>query len=168
MLFVGDSLIEFFDWQTYFPDKKVWNYGRAAETVEGLLSRMGTIIEQTCPDWILIMSGTNNIGMDDYGFMPNYEKIIDNFSKQFSKAEIVVNSLLPFSLPWTPASAIEQVNTLFAKMADDKKISFLDIYSLFLDHGRPNLKCFQDDGVHLTETGYAIWADAVKKQLMYK
>ena len=37
-LFIGDSLVEFFNWQERFPDKKVYNFGSAGETAEGLLA----------------------------------------------------------------------------------------------------------------------------------
>jgi len=37
---MGDSLIEFFNWQERFPDREVFNYGIAGETAEGLLARL--------------------------------------------------------------------------------------------------------------------------------
>jgi len=36
ILFIGDSLTEFFDWQKRFPGHKVVNLGSAGETVETL------------------------------------------------------------------------------------------------------------------------------------
>ncbi|HDH01537.1 MAG TPA: GDSL family lipase, partial [Nitrospirae bacterium] len=46
ILFLGHSLIEFFDWQTRFPDHRVASLGVAGETVEGLLSRLDGIIKE--------------------------------------------------------------------------------------------------------------------------
>jgi hypothetical protein len=37
ILFLGHSLIEFFDWQKRFPDHLAVNLGKAGESVEGLL-----------------------------------------------------------------------------------------------------------------------------------
>ena len=69
-LFIGDSLIEFFSWQKRFPAEHVYNFGSAGETAEGLLSRLPGIIARTeSPDLVMIMTGTNNIAMEDYGFL---------------------------------------------------------------------------------------------------
>jgi len=39
LLFIGDSLIEFFDWQGRFSDCLVKKLGRAGETVQEILAR---------------------------------------------------------------------------------------------------------------------------------
>jgi lysophospholipase L1-like esterase len=70
ILFLGHSLIEFFDWQKRFPAHTVRNLGVAGESVEGLLSRLDGIIK-TYPeaDLIFIMTGINNIAMEDFDFL---------------------------------------------------------------------------------------------------
>ncbi len=51
-LFIGDSLIEFFNWQKRFQDDQVYNFGSAGETAEGLLSRLPNIIRRIqAPTW---------------------------------------------------------------------------------------------------------------------
>ena len=76
-LFIGDSLIQFFNWQERFPDKNIFNYGIAGETAEGLLARLPNIINQVqSPALVMIMTGINNLSMEDYGFLFSYKKII--------------------------------------------------------------------------------------------
>ena len=66
ILFIGHSLIEFFDWQRRFPTHSTVNLGVAGETTEGLLSRTEHVIEShPSADLIFLMTGLNNIAMDE-------------------------------------------------------------------------------------------------------
>jgi len=59
LLFIGDSLIEYFDWQERFPKNAVYNMGVAGETVEGLYARLPVIYTQLdVLDAIFIMSAS--------------------------------------------------------------------------------------------------------------
>jgi len=64
-LFIGDSLIEFFNWQNSFPEDQIINFGQAGETTEGLAARLpGKIQRSEALDLILNMTGTNNHSME--------------------------------------------------------------------------------------------------------
>ena len=45
ILFLGDSLIEYFDWNERLPGHNIVNLGIAGESVQGLLSRVMKISE---------------------------------------------------------------------------------------------------------------------------
>jgi len=162
-LFIGDSLIEFFNWQKRFPDRKIHNFGSAGETAEGLLVRLPRIMERCdSPDLILIMTGTNNIAMEDYGFLLTYEKIIDLLQKDYPQAVIVMTSLLPMDLFFL-GEAVPRVNKRLREIAKEKNIIYLDLYPLFLGEDlKPIRTCYEADGVHLSETGYEVWAGAIE------
>ena len=167
LLFAGDSLIEFYDWQARLPGHRVFNRGRSGETAQGLYARMDSLLDETdLPDWILIMTGTNNLAMDDLSFLPVYEDIIDAFKSGSPGLEIVVNSLLPVAFPWYARPTIPRLNTLLEQVAQKKQVGFLDIYPLFLDtHGEPNSNYFLEDGVHLSEQGYTAWSGEVVRRI---
>lgn len=60
-------MTEFFDWQQRFPEHRVMNLGIAGETVDGLLGRMDRVLLALHdPDLIFVMSGINNIAMEDH------------------------------------------------------------------------------------------------------
>jgi lysophospholipase L1-like esterase len=62
LVFIGDSLTQWFNWQGRFPDYVVVNLGISGETVEGLLARRERIRSQiNDPEDVFLMSGINNI-----------------------------------------------------------------------------------------------------------
>ena len=64
MVFIGDSLTQWFDWQRRFPGDAVMNLGISGEPVEGLLARREAIRENVHkPDYIFLMTGINDIAM---------------------------------------------------------------------------------------------------------
>jgi len=165
VLFLGHSLIEFFDWQQRFPDQRVVSLGVAGETVEGLLSRVGGIIkEYPRADLVFIMTGTNNVAMEDFDFMDAYKEIIDRLSSAYPEAGIYVHSILPIMIEWITDEDIQRVNRSIKEMTGETRAVFLDIYSLFTDvGGRAVKEYFLEDGVHLSDEGYAVWTGVLEK-----
>ena len=165
-LFIGDSLIEFFDWRKRFPRDEVYNFGSAGETAEGLFARLPHITGRlAAPDLVMIMTGTNNVAMEDYGFPATYKKIIDMLQKNYGRAPIVITSLLPLEFFFI-GDAISRLNRRLEDIARQKDIFFLDLYPLFLDKDSAPVRDYYDaDGVHLSEKGYEIWARALEDRI---
>jgi len=162
-LFMGDSLIEFFNWQKRFPDREVFNYGIPGETAEGLLARLPNIISRIqSPDLVMIMTGINNVAMEDYGFLFTYEKIITRLREAYGQATINMTSLLPVDLFFL-GDAIPRINRRLKEISENNNILYLDLYPLFIDeNSRAITSCFEADGVHLSAEGYEIWARALE------
>ncbi|MFH1015027.1 MAG: GDSL-type esterase/lipase family protein [Nitrospirota bacterium] len=164
ILFLGHSLIEFYDWQKIFPIHKAVNLGVAGEIVEGLLSRIGRITkEYPSSDLIFIMTGLNNIAMDDFNFFDSYKKILEKLSSAYPSAKIFMNSILPVIMDFISNETIQNVNKSLKELAGETNVEFLDIYNLFLDEkGRVIREYLLDDGAHLSGKGYEVWAKAVE------
>jgi len=164
LVFIGDSLTEYFDWQDFFSEYDVMNLGIAGETVEGLLSRIDRIsssIEN--PDIIFIMTGINNIAMEDFEIIEPYKKIISGLSSKFKDAVIVVQSILPVNLYWIDNGIIKAINRRLKEIANEFNAEYLDVFSFFVNaHGRSEDSYLLDDGVHLSDKGYKAWAKEVE------
>jgi len=165
ILFIGHSLIEFFDWQKRFPIHEAVNLGVAGETVEGLLSRLDGIIKNySSADLIFIMTGLNNIAMDDFGFISSYEKILKKLSSAYPTAKIFMNSILPVIMDFISNETIKNVNKSLKELAGEAGVESLDIYNLYVDEkGRVIRDYLLDDGVHLSNKGYEVWAKVVEE-----
>ncbi len=165
LLFIGDSLIEFFDWQGHFLSHSVINLGRAGETVEELLSRLQRIItDHPSLDMIFIMTGINNLAMEDLDFLNSYRKILEVLVAAYPHAGLFAHSLLPTLLPWISNASIEEVNRLLAQTAKDNGVNYIDLYQRFIDEKGVVMKDYlQSDGIHLSEKGYAVWTEIVEE-----
>lgn len=164
LCFIGDSLIEYYDWQARFPGQAVSNLGLAGETAPELLARLSSLAASRCPaDAVIIMTGTNDLlrGAD---FLPSYERIIASLQKAWPAAFLLVNGLMPMPLPWLAPHLVAQVNARLEGLALRHKIGYLDGGCHGID-SPASPSCFLEDGVHLSQHGYALWAAAIESHL---
>jgi lysophospholipase L1-like esterase len=164
LVFLGDSLTEFFDWQRRFPRFRVLNLGIAGEPVEGLLDRMDEVLSSMGgPDFLFLMTGINNIAADDYDFIGPYRKILSTLCSSFRETTVVVQSILPVALPWVDNKAIERTNVQLKELAKECNADYLDLSPFFFgDEGIAVAESLLDDGVHLSPRGYEMWSKAVE------
>ena len=163
--FIGDSLIEYFNWQKRFPAYKVINSGWAGETVSELLHRTNHLTHlQPSPDWLIIMIGTNNVAMQDFSFLANYEEIVDGFKIALPSSKILIHGLFPIELPWLGDIAINSINEMIESLALKKEVGYLNGCNIFTKKNK-NVRYFLEDGVHISENGYALWADAIEHHI---
>lgn len=103
ILFLGDSLVAFYHWQARFPAHAVINGGRSGETVACLLANLPLHLRR-CPDpeRVFIMIGTNNLLREDYGFLPDYAKILDDLSSILPRNRLPLPACRPSGPPISP------------------------------------------------------------------
>lgn len=166
LLFLGDSLVEFCNWQNRFPGHAVFNAGIAGETVAGLRADLPRHLRR-CPDpdRVCIMIGANNLLREEYAFLPDYERILDTLGTVLPPARITVTSLPPIRASHLAPSAVARVNQGLLQLSRKKKTSFLDLFSAFHTDAPTIDSCFTGDGVHLSDLGYAIWSDCLARGL---
>lgn len=167
LVFIGDSLTQWFDWQRRFPDYSVANLGISGEPVEGLLNRIYRIHTQiVSPDYIFLMTGINNIAMEQYDITLPYGKIVRNLTTWYKKSKVVIQGILPVTLELICNDAIKDANRHLSDIAQEYSAEYLDVYALFVDsRGNPIRGYLSDDSVHLSAEGYEVWADEVEKFL---
>lgn len=167
LVFIGDSLTEWYDWDRRFPEHRVLNLGISGETVEELLERrdrIRAVIRD--PHRVFLMTGINNVLMERYEIAVPYGEIVRNFTTWWKGAAIVVQSLLPVEMPWTDNDLIKDINRRLAEISREHQAEYLDLYGLFVDKvGKPKPGLLSDDGVHLASKGYEVWSRAVEEYL---
>jgi len=170
LVFIGDSLTEWYDWQERFPAYRATNLGISGETVEELLGRRDHIRDRVKdPDIIFLMSGINNILSERYEIAVPYREIVRNLSTWYKSATVVVQSLLPVDMPWIANDTIRTINRRLSDLAREHNADYLDVYSAFVyKNGKPISELLSDDGVHLAAGGYEVWATTVEVYLNKK
>jgi lysophospholipase L1-like esterase len=157
-LFLGDSLIADFDWQTRMSHFEILNYGVPGETVQGLLNRIPTITKDLAPpDLILVMIGTNNLIIEDFSFMESLRQIIVTLTSCYPTSEVITNSLFPCQLPWVSMDTLQRINKTTEAVTRQTGACYLDMFSKF----KPNPDFFQSDGIHLTDKAYDLWSKSI-------
>ncbi len=167
LVFIGDSLTQWGDWEQRLPGHTVANLGIAGETVEGLLVRRERIRAQIDnPVFIFLMTGINNIATGQYDIIPPYREIVRNLTTWYKRSTVVVQSLLPVDLEWVGNNVIQDTNRLLEQIASEYNAEYLDVFKLFVDSkGNPKNGYLSDDGVHLAGKGYEAWAKEVERFL---
>ena len=166
LLMLGDSLVEWGDWQELLPTIRVINRGVAGEHVEELAARLTAEIETAPdPDHILIMAGTNNLLMGNRFFPAIFRSMLPRLSSLCPDAVITLNSLMPMSLPGLSVE-IAEINKELLDVADQSDCLFLDMVPPYTEQCLPITRpCFLPDGVHISTLGYQVWANEIRQHL---
>ncbi len=169
-MFIGDSLTEYYDWEERFMEYEVLNLGISGERAEELLERLPHVISRVSnADYIFIMTGINNIAMEDFDILNAYRGIIGIMKKSFEASTIVVQSVLPVALYWIDNGLIKGINSSLKDISGAYKVEYLDIYSLFTVQGdNANRLLLLEDGVHISDKGYEVWSSAIERYLRDK
>ncbi|GAB4346053.1 MAG: hypothetical protein Kow0089_23250 [Desulfobulbaceae bacterium] len=164
VLMLGDSLIEWGDWETLLPGYGVLNRGIAGETTAGLAARLGYEIERVDdPERVFILSGTNDLLMGDSTFPEIFATMLPRLKMCYPGADIIISGLAPMSMLM---KEVEEVNGRLARVAQESGCRYLDLADAFQLHCRPvGNPCFQFDNVHFSPHGYRILAAALENML---
>ncbi len=164
---LGDSLVEWGDWETLLPDCNVINRGVAGEDVEGLSVRLADeVLSAGTVRHILIMAGTNNLLMGNLFFPAIFRTMLARLRQLCPDPTITVNSILPMDLIGLTEDTIDRVNLELREITEEAACSFLDMKAACAARCLPiTHPCFMEDGVHLSTRGYQVWAEEISHHL---
>ncbi len=168
LIFIGDSLTEWFDWQRRFPRQTVLNLGLAGDRLDGLLARRQQIrmrILEKQPDFIFVMIGINDLVNGQLDIAEPYREFVRNLTTWHKRSRVVVQSILP-ATAWVSNTIVQDTNRTLEQIAREYHADYLDVYSRFLDaRGNPQPGYLQEDGLHLSIKGYVAWSGEVERYL---
>lgn len=167
LLMLGDSLVEWGDWSSLLPEVTVINRGVAGEQVEELSARVAAeIAALEEPDHILILSGTNNLLMNNTWFPAIFTSMLPRIQMLCPASTITLNSLMPMSLNNRLMKGLAEINEELCSVTRESNCLFLDMTGPFTEQCLPITRpCFLDDGVHLASRGYQVWAQAIARHI---
>lgn len=166
LIFIGDSLTEYFDWAGRFPEHHVINLGIAGEPVGWLRERVERI-SATYPraDRIFLQSGINDLAMGERSIESPYLDAVLKLRANYPSATLYAQSLLPTLLDWMiPPALIAQANHHISSIASSHGARYIDLHAAFLN--APQLQALlADDGIHLSNKGYELWSSIIEGTL---
>lgn len=181
VVFIGDSITWMYDLHKHYPNSKYYmvNSGIDGGTTEQILHNMENRIYQFSPKKVIIMIGTNDInqGRSEDEIVDNIKEIIDDIKEKNSECKIYLESLYPINNTKEDKinmemvgrkrnnDLIKRINSNLKKLADEEKITYINMYDSLLDEDE-NLKLeYTKEGLHITEEGYDVITDKLKKYI---
>ena len=95
IFFVGDSMVDRYNVEEFFPRKNIFNRGNAWDDTYTLLSRIDNTVLNGNPKKIILFIGGNDIlyGVDKSIFLNNLKELCERIISK--KVELIVISILP-------------------------------------------------------------------------
>jgi lysophospholipase L1-like esterase len=176
LLFLGDSITEGWQnnlvWQQRYAERNAANFGIAGDTVENLLWRIDHgEVDGLAPRVAIVLIGTNNLGLT--GDAPDdvarkIEAFVADLRRRLPRTKVLLLALFPRGpLPNDPMRAkVAQVNARIAKLDDGRAVRFLDLGPRLLSQNGWLPMEISPDFLHLSERGYAVWAEGMEPLLL--
>ena len=152
--FLGDSLTDLYDLQSYYPQFLVSNRGIGGDTSLDLEGRLQVSLYDLKPKVAVMLIGGNNPGT----MLDNYESILRGFRDNVPDTRIILLSMTCMSGDWGVHNEDAKRNNLWIRMlAEAYGFTFVDVYDPMQDPQTGEIRPeYTVDGGHLTEEGYDV------------
>lgn len=174
LLFIGDSITAGWDWglwEKHFAPLGAANFGIGGDHTANLLWRLQNgATGKLQPKVVVLLIGVNNFGHlneTPEQVFAGVSAVVGELQRAFPDAKILLNGVLPYGqAAATPERAqVTHLNQLLATLEQQPQVSFADYGHLFLEADGSISPTIMGDYLHLTETGYARWAEAMLPSL---
>jgi len=174
VVFLGDSITEFGDWQKLLADPTIVNRGIAGDNTFGVLARLEDILKRE-PAKLFVKVGINDISQDipTAIIASNISSIIRKVKQWSPKTKIYLHSVLPtndnvkneYPAAHNKNDKVTALNNELKKISRRNSIAYIDLNSIFRDQsGKLDVKYAAPDGIHLNDLAYKTWVELMKKK----
>lgn len=173
-LFLGDSITDYYNLDTYYGGLPVVNSGIEGNTTEDILSDMKNRVYNYNPSKVFLLIGTNDLihNMEVKEIVSNIEKIISEISNNEPQAEIYVESIYPVNdnlnediVNVRNNEDIMEINEKIKAYCEANDCTYINIYDILLDEDGNFNEEYTDDGLHPNSRGYEVITAELKKYL---
>lgn len=175
IVMLGNSITEGGgNWAQTMNNKHMRNRGISGDKVQGVHDRLGEIVKGK-PRKIFLMIGINDVSHHQPSdFIVNQiAELIEKIKQKSPRTQIYIQSILPINESfgiYTRLSGrsdqVPEINTKLKAIARSWNLTYIDMFPLFVEPGTNTLRAnLTGDGIHLSEEGYEIWRNELKKHL---
>ena len=169
IVFVGSSSIRKWDLKKWFPDRNALNRGFGGSEVSDSLEFADRLIVTYEPRVVVVYAGDNDIAHDKtpQRVYDDVRQLVELLHSKLPKTKIVYIGIKPSIKRWALVGQVREANRLIAGLAaKDTRLEFVDVDEPMLGaDGMPRKELFVEDGLHLSEVGYELWASLVRPHL---
>lgn len=177
-LFLGDSITDFYDLDKYYEGLPVVNSGISGNKTTDILDDMKNRVYRYNPSKVFLLIGINDYLDDrtDDEIVDNIKKIIELIMENRPYAKIYLESIYPVNKTDNEKISLSMVsirdndrvvetNKKLKQLCDEKKITYIDLYSKLADD-EGNLKLdYTKEGLHLSDEGYEVVTEELSKYI---
>lgn len=170
VVFLGDSITDFWRLNEYFPGRDFVNRGISGQITGEMLGRMKADVVNLKPQAVLILAGTNDLarGVALETIQNNYTMMAD--IADANKIKVLFASVLPISdyhkdknpnyerSPQRPMLSIRALNNWLQEFCRARGYGYVDYFSAMVDSAGYLRADLADDGLHPNSDGYRIMA----------
>ena len=172
IIMLGDSHSEYGgDWNRFFPNaSKIINRGIIGDDSHGIYSRLDQVLPYK-PDKIFFECGINDLshGWTVERTFQGVINVIETIRKTCPRTKLYIQSLLPLNenvgiwkLLKGKEDMIIQLNEKLKRYCTANNLVFIDLYHPLLGINSKEMHPdYCRDGLHLTNKGYEVWANAI-------
>lgn len=172
VLFIGSSSIRM--WETLERDMapaRVLKRGFGGSTTRDVLEVFDRIVAPYEPRAIVYYCGDNDLGTtnkDAEGVAARFIEFEQRARASWPEVEVMYIAIKPSIARWSNWESMKRANEIVRGYCERTPgATFLDIATPMLGaDGKPDSKLFANDGLHLNEKGYEVWAGVVKGEVM--
>ena len=162
------------NWNQNFFGWNAANFGWGGDTIQNILWRLDNgELDGVNPKVIVLLAGTNNVGNaaapgGDEDKVADITKglqaIVRMLQTKAPDATIIVTGIFPRNDNIAVMPAIKKINDNLSKLADGRRIRYLNINGKLADQDGKLFDGMMNAGdkLHPTIKGYQVWADALK------
>jgi lysophospholipase L1-like esterase len=177
VVFLGDSITDYWKLPDYFPGKPYINRGIDGQTTPEMLVRFRQDVIALHPRVLVLLAGTNDIAgvtgrTSDEDIEANYASMAE--LARAHHIRMVFASVLPVhnythdaeeSFALRPRDRILALNKWLKDYCAKNQFVYLDYFSAVVDERGMLKRALADDGVHPTDAGYKIMASLAEKAI---
>jgi lysophospholipase L1-like esterase len=161
------------NWKENFFGWNAADFGWGADKTENILWRLENgELDGVHPKIIVLLAGTNNVGRTSppgsgdakvADTTRGIQAILRALQAKAPEATIILTAIFPRNDNRAVMPTIDRINENLSKLADGKKVRFLNINDKLADRDGKLLDgMMNDDKLHPAVKGYQVWADALK------
>jgi lysophospholipase L1-like esterase len=169
IVFVGSSSIRLWDVQKYFPELKIVNRGFGGSQLSDAVRYAERIVIPYGPRIVVVYAGDNDLyaGATSEEVAIEAERFVRTVRAKLPDVRIVFIGIKPSLLRWAVIERMRLANELIRRFAEhDDKVAFVDVDHAMLGWDEtPRPELFVEDGLHMTPSGYELWATLLRPLL---
>ncbi|MCX8497305.1 MAG: GDSL-type esterase/lipase family protein [Akkermansiaceae bacterium] len=174
LIYLGDSIVQNFEkqgrdvWNRYYSHRNALNLGISGDRTQHLLWRLDHgNVDGISPKLAIVMIGQNNGGHNTASEIADgITAVVQRLKSKLPDTKILLLGIFQRREKPTPErSVLDEANSKIATLADDDKVFYMNINSIFLRSDGTIPSELMPDFEHPSPHGHRVWAEAIESKV---